>query len=615
MTYLKLSVSVLLLALLLTNCGGNSAPDTPDSPQGPTTGLENALLSFRAATTDPNDDDISYQFNWGDGNLSLWSDYVPSGDEVSANHSYSDTGTYEVIVRAQDEKEKMSEWSEPHNVSIFPDTNLAPLTPDSPEGPATGLVDTVYQFQAFTTDPNNDSVSYQFDWGDGNISPWSDYLPSGDTVSVTHSYSDTGTYEVIVRAQDDNEEMSEWSEPHDISIAVYSNSAPLTPDSPEGPATGFVDTMLYFKASTTDPDNDSITYLFDYGDGTVGGYEEGYIPSGDTAYFNHMYSESGIFGVRVRARDRNGATSEWSEPHSLSILIDYPDSVVGYVSGGRAPHDIAVLPNGEYIYVVCRDDQWVSVSDVPAHTPFDMIPVGYYIRGAAALPNSEFVYVTSGGIEGVFVIRTSDNAIVDTIMPLNLPDSYAAALPNGEYVYVTGASYIYVIRTSNNAIIDSVGTANTSQAQGIAALPNGEYVYAANGNNSVLAIRTSDNSVAADIAIQGRPFGVTALPDNQYVYVSVPYEDKVYVIQTSDHTVVDSVQVNSPQGLVAHPSGEFVYVTNYDDNIVEIIRTDTRAVIKTISVSEGPWHIAAHPTGDYIYVSCEFSSTVIVIGK
>lgn len=96
--------------------------------------------------------------------------------------------------------------------------NLPPEVPVAPSGPDTGFINNYYNFFATTTDPNGDRVSYQFDWGDGSFSTWSEYIESGDTFYTDNSWSDTGEYEVRVRAMDDSSYTSEWSQAHLLEI-------------------------------------------------------------------------------------------------------------------------------------------------------------------------------------------------------------------------------------------------------------------------------------------------------------------------------------------------------------------------------------------------------------
>ena len=87
-------------------------------------------------------------------------------------------------------------------------------------GPDSAQVNESVTFRASATDPDGDSVAIRFDWGDGDISSWSSYVSSGQSVSMSHTYTTAGTYYVKVQAKDVNEATSDWSSAH--KIVVYS---------------------------------------------------------------------------------------------------------------------------------------------------------------------------------------------------------------------------------------------------------------------------------------------------------------------------------------------------------------------------------------------------------
>jgi hypothetical protein len=93
-------------------------PNDPPHPEGPTTGYKGVSYTYDAGTTDPEDDDIMYEFDWGDGTTTL-TGWVDSGTMVSRSHSRSSTGTYYVKVRAQDSYGLWSGWSVKLQVSIY----------------------------------------------------------------------------------------------------------------------------------------------------------------------------------------------------------------------------------------------------------------------------------------------------------------------------------------------------------------------------------------------------------------------------------------------------------------------------------------------------------------
>jgi len=93
-------------------------PNTPNAPTGPSSGETGKTYTFTASTTDPDGDDISYLFDWGDGTYSEWTELVDSGDEASASHSWSSKNSFEIRVKAKDEHGVQSEWSDPLSITM-----------------------------------------------------------------------------------------------------------------------------------------------------------------------------------------------------------------------------------------------------------------------------------------------------------------------------------------------------------------------------------------------------------------------------------------------------------------------------------------------------------------
>jgi len=94
----------------------NSAPNKPAPPTGPTSGITNVEYTYSGNTTDPDGEEISYLFDWGDGTDSGWLGPYPSGTTVSASHTWSYGGTYNVKLKAKDTVD--GPWSDPLPVQI-----------------------------------------------------------------------------------------------------------------------------------------------------------------------------------------------------------------------------------------------------------------------------------------------------------------------------------------------------------------------------------------------------------------------------------------------------------------------------------------------------------------
>jgi choloylglycine hydrolase len=126
-------------------------------------------------------------------------------------------------------------------------------------------------------------------------------------------------YEKVV-ILDINEEISQGEHSYYLPdlFAGEENQPPLTPSRPDGPSSGRINRLYTFSASTTDPDDDRIFYMFDWGDGTNSGWL-GPIDSGEIIQADHTWISQGTFEIRVKARDINGEISEWSEPSSTTM--------------------------------------------------------------------------------------------------------------------------------------------------------------------------------------------------------------------------------------------------------------------------------------------------------
>jgi len=184
----------------------NRPPNQPSQPSGYTSGYVYATYSYSTSATDPDSDNVRYEFDWNDGTYTD-TGYYPSGVSGSASHSWSATGTFNVKVRAQDSPGAYGPWSNALAVTI---SDRAPNTPSTPSGPTSGYTYSTYTYSTTATDPDGGTIRYVFDWGDGQTTT-TGYYNSGSPASASHYWSATGTFYVKVRAQDPQGTYSSWS--------------------------------------------------------------------------------------------------------------------------------------------------------------------------------------------------------------------------------------------------------------------------------------------------------------------------------------------------------------------------------------------------------------------
>ena len=174
-------------------------------------------------------------------------------------------------------------------------------------GPSTGTVGASLSFDgSLSSDPDLDSLTYSWDFGDNT---------GGSGVSVTHTYLAEGPFTVILTVDDSNGGV-------DSAQALVTVGPALPNQSPTavitGPSTGTVGASLSFDGSlSSDPDLDSLTYSWDFGDGG----------SATGEFTSHAFS-AGLFTVWLTVTD-DPADSSAPLSHAVSMDVDVTASTGG----------------------------------------------------------------------------------------------------------------------------------------------------------------------------------------------------------------------------------------------------------------------------------------------
>jgi agmatine/peptidylarginine deiminase len=94
----------------------NEAPEKPRI-LGPTEGNINQELEFSFKATDPDNDELYYFIDWGDGSLEEWIGPISSGEEIYQKHTWITDANYSIQAKVKDTFGFESEW-ETFNVNI-----------------------------------------------------------------------------------------------------------------------------------------------------------------------------------------------------------------------------------------------------------------------------------------------------------------------------------------------------------------------------------------------------------------------------------------------------------------------------------------------------------------
>jgi len=345
---LLLATSLLAVALALAGCT-KKAPARPDKPSGRSRVAVDGPATFSSMTNDPNQDEVLYLFDWGDG-LADTTALLPSGETATARHAWTGTGVYAVRVRAQDSKGYWSGWSDTLTVTV-----TVNHPPERPLRPTHAGIDSVGKPIAFTTsstDAEGDSVRIKYYFAEGQVSGYGPAVAGGAAYTDTVVYSQNG-WKVVYAVASDGTDTSDWSAPD----SIYVRSPDVAPYAPEirtqyTPQRGIPNGPAYrFFAAARDQYGDSLYYRW-YFDGSdsvtsrlfpsgVEGFAE-WTPTGDT----HSYL------VTVRVFDQNGNTNP------TTPMIVFKTVAEGEILWGLPGDFVASPAIGPALW---RGDTWTGV--------------------------------------------------------------------------------------------------------------------------------------------------------------------------------------------------------------------------------------------------------------
>lgn len=198
----RLALVAAFVGIVFLGCRKSQAPSTPIIAGSPDSTWVNAPTPIRVFTSVSGNKDVRFIVDLGqsDGKIDT-SDVKPSGDTADITPKWTEVGTfnYKVAAFLDEDPTKISGWSETKSIRVLPNNPPESLWFWVP-AMVPKMVD--QEFLARATDPEGDSIQFYFDFGDGS-KEWADkFVASGETLSYTHKYRDTGNFTVKVKARD-----------------------------------------------------------------------------------------------------------------------------------------------------------------------------------------------------------------------------------------------------------------------------------------------------------------------------------------------------------------------------------------------------------------------------
>ena len=226
-------------------------------------------LEIDFTNTSTSDHDIvSFHWNFGDGH---------EGDGPNPTHTYTEPGTYLVCLIIETEDGCVSDVC--HEVTV-----------QEPEGDCHAeftweqIPGTLQIHFNSTSTSEHDIISITWHFGDGS---------EGDGDDPYHTYDEPGTYVVCIRIEDNTGCVSELC--HEVTVAPLGGDCHAQFTWEQIPGT----LQIHFNSTSTSQ-NDIISYIWQFGDGTEG--------DGNDPY--HTYDEPGVYLVCLIITDSEGCVSD-----------------------------------------------------------------------------------------------------------------------------------------------------------------------------------------------------------------------------------------------------------------------------------------------------------------
>ncbi|MBU4590578.1 MAG: PKD domain-containing protein, partial [Candidatus Omnitrophica bacterium] len=268
------------------------------------TGLEvdeSVKVLFKVYSVDPDGTEVTYSIFSGPG-------LIDSNTGIYTwQTGYDDAGTNPVTIRAS----SGGKYAESTFQLIVNNVSQPPIVVIDSISPDPALVGEMVNFNGSVSDYDGENdISYvMWDFGDrvsntGGLS----------YQSITHSYSNAGTYIVVFRAGDRSGAVSEVAQAIMIQAPNQSPTASISAE----PLSGKTPLTVHFSnAGSTDPDGEIVSYAWEFGDGNASTEEN---PA-------HTYESVATYTVTLTVTDNKGGSDTASIEVTVNSAQDDPPTI------------------------------------------------------------------------------------------------------------------------------------------------------------------------------------------------------------------------------------------------------------------------------------------------
>lgn len=265
-------------------------------------------VTLTGSGVDPDDDDLYYSWDFGDGTTPTQPDLDPM-----TSHQFGKVGVFTVILKVED----------PFGLYNTTITRVT-VTDNAPEilicefaPPEVFAMITPVDFIADAIDPDEDFVEYHWDFGDNHERPWA---PDPNAV---HIYDKSGVYVVTLTVIDKiGLPPDEYGKANSTTFTIHVLKIPPIADAGSDQTVRPNELVWFDGTGSHEPDGDTLRYSWDFdGDGVEDSF--GATPT-------YRFKEEDVYEVNLTVTNIDG-TTDWD---TCLITVESQFDIVDIAIGG-----------------------------------------------------------------------------------------------------------------------------------------------------------------------------------------------------------------------------------------------------------------------------------------
>ena len=288
------------------------------------------------------------------------------------------------------------------------------------------------------------------------------------------------------------------------------------------------------------------------------------------------------------------------QEHTVSFIDMKSGQEVVRTQSGKAPHEVAVSPDGKIAAIVAYREQSftgneIHVFDIETGKPKGVIDLGdnKAPHGLKWIPGTNNVIATTEASNSVVLVDVVEMKMLKSIGTGQRGSHMVALTPDNDLALVANinAGSFTVIDLEKFEKIKDIKAGEGTEA--IAVSPDGTQVWVGNNRSkSIMVFDREKLEVLNEIKTEGIPIRVEISPDGKFVAVSEPDLSRVSIydattLEPRANIDLSEVEAKVPVTLLFSPDGDHLWAAATGSAKVVEIKTSDWKISRILKAGEG----------------------------